>query len=162
MSPRPRSKTTVQPRPRAHGFLGGAGAVPCRSVCRQTARDGTPTGSSSHSTEKWSYLNPQEGGPQQLGCWSSSHCKTGLGSRSFCRAASGRFRGFRGIQLAVTLGPHSEGLAWVGTLPLAASCPQGHGQLASPSGRDPRPGPGPGPGVYSQLCFSNGTKPRTS
>ena len=61
MSPRPRSKTTVQPRPRAHGFLGGAGALPCRSVCRQTARDGTPTGSSSHSTERWSYLNPQEG-----------------------------------------------------------------------------------------------------
>lgn len=36
------------------------GAVPCRSDCRQTARDGIPTGSSSHSTEKWSYLRRGE------------------------------------------------------------------------------------------------------
>lgn len=33
--------------------------VPCRSDCKQTARDGIPTGSSSHSTEKWSYLRPE-------------------------------------------------------------------------------------------------------
>ena len=38
------------------------GTLPCRSDCRQTARDGIPTGSSSHSTEKWSYLRPRGGG----------------------------------------------------------------------------------------------------
>lgn len=41
--------------------LGGVGAVPRSSDCRQMARDGIPTGSSSHSTEKWSYLSPGEG-----------------------------------------------------------------------------------------------------
>lgn len=34
--------------------------IPCTSDCRQAAREGIPTGSSSHSTEKWSYLRPEE------------------------------------------------------------------------------------------------------
>lgn len=91
------TKTTVQPQghlafvppPVPPSSWEEQGTVPCSSDCRQTARDGIPTGSSSHSTEKWSYLRPWERGTQLP--HPTAHAGTlypgqAPPPRSFCRA----------------------------------------------------------------------------
>lgn len=95
------------------------GTIPCRSDCRQTARDGIPTGSSSHSTEKWSYLSPQERGTQlpppcalqQMLAHCSLHYRTGNQKLLQCRCCLWKCP-WASQWLADTLGPCPGDPAW--------------------------------------------------